>query len=403
MLDQPASPQPIPAPARRQVGSLALAVAMLLSAVGGGVIGSIATLSAVQHVPTSRPQTAAMVASPGEASVGTRVADAGDEAAITRVFRQASPAVVSVSKSGGASGPLGEFRRRGEGTGIVVDRGGLILTNHHVIEGATRIVVRFADGATATATVAGSDPGTDLAVLKADLPEGHPVATLGDSDKVEPGQTAIAIGSPFGLSQTVTAGIISAVNREWGSAGGRPMRGLIQTDAPVNPGNSGGPLLNIQGETIGIATAIESPIQGSVGIGFAIPINEAKRLLPQLARGERVEHPWLGISGSALMPQLATQLGLSVEQGILIHEVIADGPAARAGLRGGRSTGEADVPSGGDVVTAVDGRPLKTVQELSAYLSTLHVGDEIRLTILRDGQVMELTVTLGAWPAGQRS
>ncbi|MBI4493574.1 MAG: trypsin-like peptidase domain-containing protein [Chloroflexi bacterium] len=414
MIDQ-ASPNGAPGGNRRRAVSLALVASMAVGALGGGVVGSAATLYAVRQIPaaqsvllpSAQPLTSASPATEAaprtDAAQTTPIVNVREAGAITQVFRKTSPAVVSVG-IGSARGPLGQFRQQGEGSGFVVDRSGLVLTNNHVVEGARRIVVRFSDGTESNATVMGTDPGTDLAVLKADrVPANQGIAALGDSDQVEPGQTAVAIGSPFGLAQTITAGIISAVNRDWGSAGGRPMRGLIQTDAPVNPGNSGGPLLNLQGEVIGITTAIESPVRGSVGIGFAIPSNEAKRLLPQLARGEQVDHPWLGISGTALTPELARQLNLSVQQGVLVSEAIADGPAAQAGLRGGRSTTESDTPVGGDVITAADGKAVGSVQELASYLDTRHVGDQVRLSVLRDGQTIEVPVTLGAWPVGARS
>lgn len=405
MIDQSSSDRP-PGPGKRRVVSLALAASIALSAVGGGVIGSAATLAATRQLPTAQsPQAVALTEQPSQAPAAPSVSpivNVREDSAITQVYRLASPAVVSVTTSS-AGGAFGQPRQQGEGSGFVVDRGGLVLTNNHVVQGASRVSVHFSDGTVKTATVAGTDSGNDLAVLKVDLPTNQSIAALGDSTKVEPGQTAVAIGSPFGLPQTVTAGIVSAINRDWGSAGGRPMRGLLQTDAPVNPGNSGGPLLNLQGEVIGITTAIESPIRGSVGIGFAIPINEAKRLLPRLARGEQVQHPWLGISGSALTPELAKQLNLSVQAGVLVQEAVAGGPAAQAGLRGGRGSSQSDVPVGGDVITAADGKAVKSVEELASYLDTRSVGDEVHLSVLRDGQTIDVTVTLAAWPTSQSS
>ncbi|MDO8672582.1 MAG: trypsin-like peptidase domain-containing protein [Dehalococcoidia bacterium] len=203
-------------------------------------------------------------------------------------YGRRSPAVVSVTalSTPSRSRRLSPQTEAG-GTGFIVNDKGSILTNYHVVQGATSVTITLLDGTTIDAKVVGSDPGKDLALLMADIPKDKIVVVyLGDSDAVEPGDLAIAIGSPFGLDHTVTSGIISALNREFGTANGSPMRGLIQTDAPINPGNSGGPLFDANGAVIGITTSIESPVQGSVGIGFAIPINAVKRVLPQLEKGQ---------------------------------------------------------------------------------------------------------------------
>lgn len=381
------------------LGQLMMAGLLVLGIIGGGIVGSLTTLAltgrtptAVQSGTTQRPvalvdsaQTTA--ARPGESSIAT-------------IARQVVPAVVTIRTR---EGTTPRNQSEGEGSGFIVDNMGHILTNNHVVADANRITVIMADGTRATATVAGRDPSTDLAVLKADLPAGKfAIAVLGDSDTVQTGDTAIAIGAPFGLDHSVTAGIISAVNRDWGRASVR-LRGLLQTDAPVNPGNSGGPLLNAAGEVIGINNAIEGPIRGSVGVGFAIPINLAKRLLPQLSTGKTIEHPWLGISGVAVSPDLAQDLSLSVKEGVLVFEVIPDSPAAKAGVKGGQAAAQGEVPTGGDIVTKVDGKTVKTVQEIAGYLDTKRVGDKVTLTILRDGKVQEFTVTLGVWPENLRS
>lgn len=335
--------------------------------------------------PSTLQRTSAEVPATAKSSIGALAKDV-------------SPSVVMVLTRDTAAPGLRQGTQ-GEGTGFIVDESGLILTNNHVIEGAQRITIVFGDNSRTTATVVGRDPQSDLAVLKAEIPADKlVVAPLGDSDLVETGEPVVAIGAPFGLNGTVTSGIVSATKRDWGQTqGGRPMRGLIQTDAPVNPGNSGGPLFNMNGEVIGITTAIESPVRGSVGIGFAIPINQAKKLLPQLSTGQNVQHPWLGISGIAITEDVAAEQQLPVKEGVLVAETVSDGPAEKAGVRGGRETEEGAIPAGGDIITAVDGKMVKTVQEISRYLDTLKVGDKVKLSVLRDGKAQDITVTLGAW------
>lgn len=298
------------------------------------------------------------------------------------VYARANPSVVQLLVSGTSA------RARGTGSGFVVDADGLILTNQHVVAGTTTITVRFSDGQMRQATVVGSDRANDLAVLRVDLPDGIQPLPLGDSDAVTVGETAIAIGSPFGLEQTVTQGIVSAVDRTWQPGSGPARRGLIQTDAPINPGNSGGPLLNARGEVIGINSLIESPVEGSVGIGFAVPINVAKQLMPQLETGARIEPGYLGISGATLDATLARENGIEQTEGVLVTSIVAGGPAASAGLRTG------------DVVTAMDGRQVTTMDDLAARIRERKPGDRLRLSVVRDGGSQTVDVTLGSWPAG---
>ena len=212
------------------------------------------------------------------------------------------------------------------------------------------------------------------------------VARLGDSDRVQPGEPVIAIGSPFGFDHSVSHGIISAVDRSYG-ARGRSMYGLLQTDAPINPGNSGGPLLDAAGEVIGIATMIQSPIPGSVGVGFAIPVNRARALLPRLAAGEAIRHPWIGIVYRAVTPELAEQLGLEQVEGFAVLDVVPDSPAERAGLRAFTVTDTRDVTGDCDIIIAVDGKKLDNQEALARDLQTRTVGETITFTVLRDGQV----------------
>ena len=403
----------------RRIAPLTVAGALLLAALVGGAAGSAAALlwlssgasslapisAAVEPALPAQNQTAQSVAdgNPARSATAPRGSADGDLAAL---YRRVSPAVVTllVRATGDGRGsrlPLGYPPAEGSGTGFIVSAQGDILTNNHVVADAGEITVRLLDGTERPATVIGADPASDLAVLRAAIPADRlAVASLGDSDLVEPGETVAAIGSPFGLEHTITAGIVSAVGREFGTAGGRPMRGLIQTDTPINPGNSGGPLVNLRGEVIGITTAIESPVPGSVGVGFAIPSNTAKRLLPKLASGQQVQHAWLGISGVAVTPSIAQRLGLTVDAGVLVAEVTPGSPAERAGLRGaGRADGDASTL--GDVIVDVDGRPTKSVRDIGEYLDGKVVGDVVTLTVVRDGGDVGLVATLGAWPTAE--
>jgi S1-C subfamily serine protease len=287
----------------------------------------------------------------------------------------------------------------GAGSGFVIDRGGYILTNQHVVEGARTVSVRFSTGATREAQVVGTDRGNDLALLKVDLPPDVPVAPVGDSDRVGVGDMAIAIGSPFGLDQTVTQGIISAVHRTWSPGSGRARRNLLQTDTPINPGNSGGPLLNVRGEVIGVTSMIESPVRGNVGIGFAIPINTAKRLLPQLRAGAQLEPAWLGIAGLTIDAAIARDQGLSEQAGVLVTNVVPSSPAAAAGLRGGQGGTLERIPRGGDVIVAIDGTPIQDMNELAERVASRQPGETITLTIVRGGQRQDIPATLQTWPA----
>lgn len=271
-------------------------------------------------------------------------------------------------------------RQRSGGSGVIVDQEGYILTNNHVIEGADKIKVRLADGREFVATVKGQDPRTDLAVLHIKAKD-LPVATLGDSDKLEVGEWAIAIGSPFGLEHTVTVGVISAKGRS--GLGTGTYEDFIQTDASINPGNSGGPLINIDGEVIGINAMI---IQPGTGIGFAIPINMAKQILNDLIKTGKVVRPWLGISVQELTPEMMEHFKVKEREGVLIGQVYPGTGAEKAGL------------APGDIIKAVDDKPVKNVNELVKEIQKKSVGQKLKLSIIRDGKPMTVEVTTSAMP-----
>jgi S1-C subfamily serine protease len=306
-----------------------------------------------------------------------------EEQLLIELYENASPSVVYVAVS------IGGLTVDGGGSGFVWDTKGHIVTNNHVVESARRIEVTFADDTTAEAELVGRDPDNDLAVIKVDVPAGrlHPVE-LGDSDALRVGQWAIAIGNPFGFEQTMTTGIVSGLGRVVRQESGFSLPQLIQTDAAINPGNSGGPLLDSHGRVIGVTTLIFSSSGTNAGVGFAVPVNTVERVVPSLITTGRYADPWLGIRGgdAALA---ADELDLSVEEGVLVQTVIQDGPAAKAGLRGG------------DIIVAIDDTAVQDMDDLVVYLAeNTSVGQRVTLTVLRDGRRQRIEVRLGERPAG---
>ena len=273
--------------------------------------------------------------------------------------------------------------QRGAGSGFVIRKDGVILTNNHVVENAKQITVTLSDGRELDARVMGRDPKTDLAVLKVDSTEVLPTAKLGDSDGLSVGDWVVAIGNPFGLSNTVTAGIVSAKGRTIGAG---PYDDFIQTDAPINPGNSGGPLLDDRGEVVGINTMIFSQSGGNVGIGFAIPINLAKTLVPELEEHGHVTRAWLGVTIQKLTPDLAQSLGVEPAHGALVAEVTSGAPADAAGIKPG------------DVITRYDGVVIDEHAALPIRVASTPVGKTIPVDIVRDGKTMTLEVTVARQP-----
>jgi serine protease Do len=275
--------------------------------------------------------------------------------------------------------PPGGFRRQGSGSGFIIREDGLILTNNHVVEDAKEITVTLTDKREYSAKVIGRDSKTDLAVLKIDSKDDLPVAKLGDSNSLQVGDWVMAIGNPFGLSNTVTAGIVSAKGRVIGAG---PYDDFIQTDASINPGNSGGPLFNEEGEVVGINSAIFSRNGGNVGIGFAIPVNLAKKLLPELETSGSVTRGWLGVSIQKMTPDLARSLGLEEAQGALVAEVTNGSPAAKGGVKRG------------DVIVAYNGKKIEESSALPALVAETAVGRTVPIKVLREGKTKTLEVTI---------
>jgi S1-C subfamily serine protease len=288
------------------------------------------------------------------------------------------------------------------GSGFLIDGDGHILTNAHVVQGAQRVDVQLGDGAEQRAQVVGSDPSTDVALLKVDNAEGAQPLQLGDSSKVQVGDPVVAIGNPFALDRTVTSGIVSALQRQIQAPNGFSISDVIQTDAAINPGNSGGPLIDGAGQVIGINSQIESQSGGNEGVGFAVPIKTAADVVSQLENGGQVHQAYLGISGGDITPEIAHALNLPVSQGVLIERVLSGGPADDAGIKG--ATGQATIggqtfPVGGDIITKVDGKAITGMDEVISAVNEHKPGDEITLTVFSGGQQKDVTVKLGDRPS----
>jgi S1-C subfamily serine protease len=310
------------------------------------------------------------------------------------VYKQTKPSVVHITSLANRTGPYHlnvQQVPEGTGSGFIWDKQGHVVTNFHVIKEADAARVTLSDGSTYPATLVGGAPDKDLAVLRINAPSAKLVPILiGTSGDLQVGQSVYAIGNPFGLDQTLTTGVVSALGREIESVKrGRAIRNAIQTDAAINPGNSGGPLLDSAGRLIGVNTAIYSPSGSSAGIGFAIPVDEVNRVVPDLIRHGKPVRPSLGVQVAT--DQLARQLG---QKGVLIVNVQADSPAARAGLRGTVRTADGDIQLG-DVVVAIDGKKIAKVNDLFDTVEQHKLGDKITVTVLRDGQQQDVPVDLG--------
>ena len=322
-----------------------------------------------------------------------------EEALIMNVYNKVSPCVVHITSTALKWNFFMEIvPQQGIGSGFIISKDGYIVTNNHVIAGAEFIKVKLADGEELDASLVGADPQNDIAVLKIDPPHDLPVVKLGDSDKLQVGMLAIAIGNPFGLDRTVTVGVISALNRTIKGEEGI-MENLIQTDASINPGNSGGPLVNSRGEVIGMNTAIYTTSGGSIGIGFAIPINKVKKIADEIiSKGEIKAYAWLGIYGYTLTPELAEHLGLPVSEGVVIAYVVPGGPAEKAGLRGGSEQiifKNELLTVGGDVIVSIDDIKIKSMNQLRKIISSHEPGDIIKVGYIRENKLEYTNVKLG--------
>jgi S1-C subfamily serine protease len=386
------------------VGGLVVAVFGLI-AIGAGWVHSDSSTSTdvvPSLAPTPVPQQAVQHGN-----------GAGSGLTVDQIYKADGPGVafVQATQAPKAPAPFNPFGGSGGGTatgsGFVIDHQGHILTNAHVVNGASKVEVTLGRKDVSSpipATVVGKDESTDIAVLKVNAPanELHPMP-LGDSSQVSVGDPVVAIGNPFGLDRTVTAGIVSALQRQIQSPSNFTIDNVIQTDAAINPGNSGGPLIDASGRVIGINSQIESGGSGgNVGIGFAVPINTARDVAQQILTTGTVQHAYLGIVGTDVTPQLANVLNLSVKQGALVQSVQPGSPADKAGIKGGSATvsiAGQQVKAGGDVITSINGKPVKSMTDVVNTVAGQKPGDQVQLGLTRHGQTRTVTVTLANRPA----
>ena len=376
---------------------------ILVIALGSALFASVAVLGLQRLSQRFYPAHAELsVANPESVSDPATVSDEQNN---IEVYKAVSPGVVYIQSTTRVRDIFGmyEEEREGAGSGSVIDEQGHILTNYHVIEGATKLSVHFGGGRNYPATVVGRDPDTDLAVIKlVEKPkEAITVVPLGDSDRLIVGQKVLAIGNPFGLDRTLTTGVISGLQRPIRGINDRPIEGAIQTDASINPGNSGGPLLDSRGRMIGINSQIQSTSGSSAGVGFAIPVNIAKRIVPELIRTGSIQRPKLGIQPRNV-EALSAQVQLPVNYGVLIWNVQPGGPAANAGMRGMVQTDEGDLALG-DIIVGVGGERVGNNDDLYKVLNKHQIGETVNIDIYRGSRRLTLPVKLTDVPATRRN
>jgi len=379
---------------------------------GGAVVAAFGWVAIAAGLVEGKSTSTTTVAEPPAAPIDVK--DGGEGNVVNQIYRRDGRGVAFIQASRPAEeptvNPFGEPEGGGgvaTGSGFLIDKEGHIVTNNHVVEGATKVEVTLGSESNShPAEIVGADPASDVALLKVDVPAGrlHPLE-LGDSSKVQVGDPVVAIGNPFGLDRTVTSGIVSALQRQIEAPNGFSIAHVIQTDAAINPGNSGGPLIDASGRVIGINSQIQTGGggNGNVGIGFAVPINTARDVVKQIQRTGTVEHAYIGITGGSVTPALAEALKLPAEKGVLVNEVVKDGPADKAGVKGGETEATiegAQVRIGGDIIVEIDGKPVISMEDVIDAVDGADPGDKMELTLLRDnGDEKTVTVTLGVRPA----
>jgi S1-C subfamily serine protease len=381
------------------------------SAVGGGLVVLIAGVILIETGAVEADNGSSSSSATLPPAVLARPASAsGESLTVNEIYKRDAPGVAYikadiVQQTQSVFGLPQQQQSTATGSGFLIDEDGHILTNAHVVEGAKNVEVQLGNGDPQSAEIVGTDPSTDVALLKVDNTDGVSPLPLGESEEVQVGDPVVAIGNPFGLDRTVTSGIVSALQRQIQAPNGFSISDVIQTDAPINPGNSGGPLIDGDGKVIGINSQIESQSGGNEGVGFALPIKTAIDVVNQLQSGGEIQHAYLGISGADITPEVARALNLPVDQGVLVEQVLANGPADDAGIKG--PTGEATVagqtiPSGGDIITKIDGEAVTGMDDLISVVNEHKPGDEITLTVWSSGQQKDVTVKLGDRPSNVR-
>lgn len=367
----------------KQILMLAFAAALI-------AVGATALLFSIKDKLGTADPSAVTLAESTPAGISDP-ATVTDEQNSIEVYRTVSPGVAFINTTSVRQDFWGGAQEgKGNGSGSVIDGQGHILTNYHVVEGATKMTVSFGGDKVYPATYVGGDPDTDLAVIKVDAPASAlTVVPFGDSDKLVVGQKVLAIGNPFGLDRTLTTGVISGLQRPIRARNNRPIDAAIQTDASINPGNSGGPLLDKFGKMIGINSQILSPAGGSVGVGFAIPVNTARRVVPQLLQYGEVRRPKLGATLPSVEDLRGQGYRLPVESGLLVYNVAPGTPAASAGLRGLGSDGTIN-----DIIISADGQPMKDLDDLYRLLDKKQFGETVNLEVYRNGQTQTIPVKL---------
>jgi S1-C subfamily serine protease len=378
------------------------------SAVGGGLVVLIAGMILIETGAVEADNdSSSSSATLAPAALARPASAPGRSLTVNEIYKRDAPGVAYikadiVQQTQSVFGLPQQQQSTATGSGFLIDDDGHILTNAHVVEGAKNVEVQLGNGDTQSAEIVGTDPSTDVALLKVDNTDGVSPLPLGESEDVQVGDPVVAIGNPFGLDRTVTSGIVSALQRQIQAPNGFSISDVIQTDAPINPGNSGGPLIDGDGKVIGINSQIESQSGGNEGVGFAVPIKTAIDVVNQLQSGGEIQHAYLGISGADITPEIARALNLPVDQGVLVEQVLANGPADDAGING--PTGEATVAgqtisSGGDIITKIDGKAVTGMDDLISVVNEHKPGDEVALTVWSNGQQKDVTVKLGDRPS----
>lgn len=374
---------------------------MLVGGISGAIIVAVIFAVILTIPPTSVKSDIISSDKPIPSAVGETITDYSKKLSLIEIFEKSEPGVVRINvqrtdQSNGTSGV---------GSGFVFDKQGHIITNAHVVKNAKKVVVTFLDGRSYNADIVGFDEYTDIGVVKvnAGLSLLQPLP-LGDSSNLKVGEPIAAIGNPFGLSGSMTSGIVSQLGRLLPSGAGYSIPDVIQTDAAINPGNSGGPLLNMRGEIIGINTAIQSTTGEFTGVGFAVPSQTLAKIVPNLIENGKYQHPWIGIAGRDIDPDLAKVLNLNDAVGFLVITVVDNSPAVKAGIHGSNETVEVDgvkYPTGGDIILSVDGKQVRKIDDILIHLQRAKsIGDEMILEVLRDGRTTNITIILDERPNG---